>query len=84
MRTKRSSSPTFSPTYERALAKNFGVSESAFANLPKEELYIFQSTVRVVGAGPVPTTFSHRLVAQEPIRKNAGTARIVDGSTFPR
>jgi oxalate decarboxylase len=45
MRTKRSSSPSFSPTYERPLAKNFGVSESAFANLPKEELYIFQSTV---------------------------------------
>jgi oxalate decarboxylase len=39
---------------------------------PKEELYIFQSTVpgplaadRVLGAGPPPSTFSHRLMAQE-------------------
>jgi oxalate decarboxylase len=75
---------------KEVLAKNFDVPESAFANLPKEELYIFQSTVpgplaadRVVGAGPAPTTFSHRLMAQEPIRTNAGTVRIVDASAFP-
>jgi oxalate decarboxylase len=72
------------------LAKNFGVPESAFANIPKEELYIFQSQVpppleadRVVGAGPVPHTFSHRLAAQEPIRARAGAVRIVDASNFP-
>ena len=48
---------------KEVLAKNFGVPESAFANIPKEELYIFQSQVpgplaadRVVGAGPVPLT----------------------------
>jgi oxalate decarboxylase len=53
---------------KEVLAKNFGVSESAFANIPKEELYIFESNVpgplatdRVVGAGPPPSTFSHRL-----------------------
>jgi oxalate decarboxylase len=72
------------------LAKNFGVPESAFANIPKEELYIFQSQVpppleadRVLGAGPVPHTFSHRLAAQEPIRARAGAVRIVDASNFP-
>jgi len=72
------------------LAKNFGVSESAFANIPKEELYIFQSKVpgplaedRVVGAGPVPEAYSHRLMAQEPIRTKSGSVRIVDSSNFP-
>jgi oxalate decarboxylase len=72
------------------LAKNFGVPESAFANIPKQELYIFQSDVpgplaadRAVGAGPVPLTYSHRLMAQEPIRTKGGTVRIVDSSNFP-
>jgi oxalate decarboxylase len=72
------------------LAKNFGVPESAFANIPKHELYIFESQVpgplaadRVVGAGPVPLTYSHRLMAQEPIRTKGGTVRIVDSSNFP-
>jgi oxalate decarboxylase len=75
---------------KEVLAKNFGVPESAFANLPKKELYIFQSEVpgplaadRVVGAGPVPLTYSHRLMAQEPIRTKSGCARIVDSSNFP-
>jgi oxalate decarboxylase len=72
------------------LGKNFGVPASAFANIPKEELYIFQSQApppleadRVVGAGPVPQTFSHRLAAQEPIRTKAGAVRIVDAANFP-
>ena len=38
---------------------------------------------RVVGAGPVPLTFSHRLMAQEPIRTKGGAVRIVDSSNFP-
>ena len=48
---------------KEVLAKNFGVPESAFANIPKEELYIFESQVpgplaadRVAGAGPVPSS----------------------------
>jgi oxalate decarboxylase len=60
---------------KNVLAKNFGVAESAFGNIPKEELYIFESQVpgplaadRVVGAEPVPVTYSHRLMAQEPIQ----------------
>jgi oxalate decarboxylase len=75
---------------KEVLAKNFGVPESAFANIPKEELYIFQSKVpgpltadRATGAKPVPTPYSHRLSAQEPIRTNAGTVRIVDSLKFP-
>ena len=72
------------------LAKNFGVPESAFADIPDKELFIFQSQVpgplaadRVAGAGPVPTTYSHRLLAQEPIRTKGGRVRIVDSSNFP-
>jgi oxalate decarboxylase len=31
----------------------------------------------------VPQTFSHRLMAQEPIKTRSGTVRIVDSSIFP-
>jgi oxalate decarboxylase len=55
-------------TPKDVLAKNFGVPEKAFANIPKEELYIFPSKVpgplaeyRVKGLGPVPSTFTHRM-----------------------
>jgi len=50
---------------KEVLAKNFGVPESAFANIPREELYIFVSEVpgpldayRVAGAGPVVSPYS--------------------------
>jgi oxalate decarboxylase len=72
------------------LAKNFGVPERAFAGIPEKELYIFQSKVpgplaadRVAGAGPVPTSYSHRLLAQKPIRTKGGTVRIADSTSFP-
>jgi oxalate decarboxylase len=74
---------------KEVLAKNFGVPKSAFANIPKEELYIFESQVpgpiaadRVVGAGPVPSSYSHGLMDQEPIRTKGGRVRIVDSSNF--
>ena len=38
---------------------------------------------RVAGAGPLPTSFSYRLLAQEPIRTTGGTVRISDSTTFP-
>jgi oxalate decarboxylase len=72
------------------LAKNFGVPERAFAGIPDKELFIFQSKVpgpltgdRVVGAGPLPTSYSHRLLAQEPVRTKGGTVRISDSTIFP-
>jgi oxalate decarboxylase len=78
-------------TPREVLAKNFGVPEAAFANIPEKELFIFQSKVvpapliadRVAGAGPVPTSFSYRLLDQEPIRATGGTVRISDSTTFP-
>jgi oxalate decarboxylase len=72
------------------LAKNFGVPESAFARIPEKELWIFQTEVpgplaadRIAGAGPVPFPYSHRMMAQEPIRIKGGTVRITDSSIFP-
>jgi oxalate decarboxylase len=77
-------------TPREVLAKNFGVPERAFSGIPDKELFIFQSSVpgplaadRVAGAGPLPTSFSHRLLAQEPIRTAGGSVRISDSTTFP-
>jgi oxalate decarboxylase len=71
------------------LAKNFGVPERAFAGIPEQDLWIFQAPVpgplsadRVAGAGPVPNTFSHRMLAQEPLRMKGGSVRITDSSLF--
>jgi oxalate decarboxylase len=77
-------------TPREVLAKNFGVPESAFAGIPEKEQFIFQSKVpgplasdRVAGAGPLPSPYSYRLLAQEPIRTKGGTVRISDSTTFP-
>ncbi len=74
---------------KEVLAKNFGVSASAFAKIPEKELYIFQSQVpgpltadRLAGAGPVPQWFSYRMPTQQPIRTKSGSIRIVDSKIF--
>jgi oxalate decarboxylase len=71
------------------LAKNFGVPESAFANIPDKELYIFQSHVpgpltadRILGEGLVPDWFSFPLHAQIPTRTRSGTVRVADSRNF--
>ena len=69
------------------LAKNFGWPESAFAELPPKELYIFQAqTPGPLGqdrtAQQVPLSFSYRLLAQEPKLVPGGAVRIADGSNF--
>ncbi|WP_279598619.1 oxalate decarboxylase family bicupin [Methylobacterium sp. J-026] len=72
------------------LAKNFGLPESAFAKIPEKELYIFPgptpgplSADLMGGAGQIPKTFSHRMLAQEPIRTRGGRVRITDSTVFP-
>ena len=72
------------------LAKNFGTTEAALANLPTREKYIFPAAApasfqqdSMGGAGPVPTPFSHRMTAQEPMRMPGGTVRITDSGNFP-
>ena len=86
----------FKHTEPAVLAQNFGVPESAFADIPvdiEHERYIFPA--RMPGliaadadviqspAGTVPQRFSHRLPAQQPITAAGGQARIVDSSNFP-
>jgi oxalate decarboxylase len=77
-------------TPREVLAKNFGVPEAAFAGIPEKELFIFQSTIpgplaadKVAGAGALPSPFSYRLLAQEPIRTTGGTVRISESTNFP-
>jgi oxalate decarboxylase len=81
----------FKHTPNDVLAKNFGVPASLFGHTPDpSELYIFKAAVpgplgsdQISGAQPVPQTFSHRMLAQEPIRTKSGTVRITDSSNFP-
>jgi oxalate decarboxylase len=81
----------FAHTPKDVLAANFGVPESAFANIPTKQRYIFQS--KTPGSlesdevsdpyGTVPKSFTHRLFAQDPIVTPGGTVRIVDSTNFP-
>src|SRR6202022_622055 len=72
------------------LGKNFGLPASLFGHTPDpSELYIFKAPVpaplgpdKLLGAAAVPETFSHRMMAQEPIRTKSGTVRITDSSVF--
>ena len=81
----------FAHTPRSVLAKNFGVTEEDFADLPDRERYIFPGPAagamesdRVQSpAGEVPRRFSHRLMAQDPIQTSGGTARIADSANFP-
>ncbi len=81
----------FKHTPNGVLTKNFGVPGSAFGHVPDpSELYIFAASVpgsldsdKIPGATPVPQTFSHRMLAQQPIKTKSGTVRITDTSVFP-
>jgi len=73
------------------LGKNFGVASTLFGHTPDpRELYIFKAPAprplgpdKLMGAEPVQPSFSHRMLAQEPIRTKSGTVRITDSSVFP-
>jgi oxalate decarboxylase len=75
------------------VAKNFGVSEKALANLPKKEKFIFQAALpgpleedrrRAAGAlGPSPIDFAFRTMNMPPTMSSKnGEVRIIDSSTF--
>jgi len=81
----------FAHTPREVLAKNFGVSEAAFDNLPQDvdhTRYMFSGNVPGPlvpvdsPAGPIPTSYSYHLLAQEPIKVPGGQVRIVDSSNF--
>jgi oxalate decarboxylase len=82
----------FAHTPRDVLAKNFGVQESDFDDLPPGERWIFAADVpgplnddRVESPqGQLPDDrFVHRLMRQEPIDTGSGTARILDSTNFP-
>ncbi|WP_145329269.1 oxalate decarboxylase family bicupin [Paenibacillus xylanexedens] len=81
----------FAHTPPEVLSLNFGVPESAFQSMPKEQVYIFQDDVpgslesqRVQSPyGTVPLPFTYRLLAQEPLITPGGSVRIVDSTNFP-
>jgi oxalate decarboxylase len=81
----------FKHTPNDVLAKNFGVPGASVARLPDpSELYIFKANVpgpidsnKISGATPVPQTFSHKMLAQQPIKTKSGSVRITDTSVFP-
>jgi len=84
----------FAHTPREVLAKNFGLPESAFANIPTDverRRWIFAGEV----PGPiaadtvkspavtVPSPYIYRLLAQEPVKVAGGRVRIVDSHNFP-
>src|ERR1700676_5245703 len=75
------------------LSKNFGVAELALTNLPKQELFIFQTAVpgsldadQRAAAGTLgksPSDFAFRTMEMPPTKRaKGGEVRIVDSSTF--
>ena len=81
----------FKHTPNEVLGKNFGVAASFFGHTPDpSERYIFAAPVpgplsadKIAGATPVQHSFSHHLLAQQPIKTKGGSARISNSSTFP-
>jgi oxalate decarboxylase len=80
-------------TPPEVVAKNFGVSVKALANMPTKELFIFQAAVpgaleedRRLAAGkrgPSPTEFAFRTMQMPLTKQNrSGEVRIIDSSTF--
>jgi len=77
-------------TPKEVLAKNFGVDAVAFADVPREQLYIFQGKIvaaqptQIGAPGVVPQSFSFRLGAKQPDYQTAsGSVRIADSHNFP-
>jgi oxalate decarboxylase len=81
----------FAHTPKDVLSANFGVPESAFANIPSNQLYIYQAEVpgplesqKIQSPyGTIPLSFKHQLLAQTPIKTPGGSVRVVDSSNFP-
>lgn len=81
----------FAHTPKEVLSANFGVPESEFASIPKDQVYIYQTAV----PGPLPTqsiespygtvplSYKYELLAQPPMKMPGGSVRIVDSRSFP-
>jgi len=75
---------------KEVLAKNFNQPESAFANIPKEQLYIFSAPVPPSlqadtvsdPNGTVPNPFVFKMMDMQPIKCPGGNVRIIDSKVF--
>jgi oxalate decarboxylase len=81
---------TFAHMPKEVLAKNFGVSQDAFAHIPSKEKFIFKAPLPpdlqadTVGSaqGAVPLDMAFRLMQQKPTVTPGGTVRIADMRNF--
>lgn len=81
----------FAHTPKDVLSANFGVPETDFSSIPKEQVYIYQDSVpgtihsQAIPSpyGTIPLSFKYELLSQPPITTPGGTVRIVDSSNFP-
>jgi len=71
------------------LGKNFGLPASMFGNTPSpNEKYIFGAplpgalSADRMSPNQPPSSFSYKLLAQEPMKMKSGTVRIVDSNNF--
>lgn len=81
-------------TPREVLAKNFGVAPATFENLPKKELFIFQTGLpgdlkqeqmqAAKGTGEVPQSFAFKASGLKPSKATrGGEATIIDARIFP-
>jgi oxalate decarboxylase len=82
----------FAHTPREVLAKNFGVPEACFANIPKSQRYIFPLPVpgplnevlsQLPEKRPV-SPFTWHASAHEPARHAGGSTKVIDARQFPR
>jgi oxalate decarboxylase len=82
----------FAHTPKDVLAKNFGVSETDFADLPTDvdrTRYIFQGKIPPLLSSDIVSnprgrrSFSYHLSTQPPVKTSGGNVRIVDSTNFP-
>ncbi len=84
----------FAHTPKEVLAKNFGVPEATFDNVPKKELFIFatdeprplaeEQKAAAAGTGAIDNAFLFRASTMPPSKARAGgEVRIVDQKNFP-
>lgn len=81
----------FAHTPKDVLSANFGVPINNFDHIPSKQVYIYQD--KVPGSlesekvespyGTIPQSFTHKLLAQEPMKMPGGSVRIVDSTNFP-
>lgn len=79
-------------TPKSVISQNFRLSPEIFAHIPKSQKYIFSSSLpkqideEMPDRPGVKTSrlqFTHRMLAQEPLKTDAGEVRITDTSNFP-